>query len=109
MKLPADYKSFVKTYGSGLFAGFIRIFNPWDSSPYMSLLLSATSVSDMYRQMKGSEGESDLPFPLYPEKCGLLPCGNDENGNYIFWLTQGVPSKWSIVVAEGRGPRWQKF
>ena len=109
LKLPRDYKLFVPMYGSGLFAGFIRIFNPFDRDPYMSLTTAGKTITEMYAGFKQREGDDVLPFPLYSEAGGLLPVGNDENGNYLFWVTSRAPSKWSIVVAEGRGSRWQQF
>jgi hypothetical protein len=109
LKLPTDYKGFIAKFGSGLFANFIRVFNPFHKDPYISLLDTAKTICDMYRDFKESEGEKVLPFALYPEEQGLLPWGNDENGNYIFWLTKGNASKWPTVVAEGRGPLWQRF
>jgi hypothetical protein len=109
LKLPTDYKSFATEYGTGLFANFIRVFNPFDEDPYASLLENAKTICDMYREIKKAEGEKFLPFAMYPDEGGLLPWGNDENGNFIFWLTKGNPSKWPTVVAEGRGPLWQQF
>ncbi len=109
-RLPRDYKSFVMTYGSGNFAQFIRVYNPFSRDEYGSLLKSANRVCDIYREIKQIEGcEQFLPFPLYPEKGGLLPWAVDDNGNWLFWLTEGSPSRWPTVVAAGRDKRWQKF
>ncbi|ODA36603.1 SMI1/KNR4 family protein [Planctopirus hydrillae] len=108
-ELPADYKIFIETYGSGLFAGFIRIFNPFDSSEYISLLRMSTTVVDIYQDIIKSYGDVGFPFVFFPMEKGLLPCGNDENGNHLFWLTGTDSEKWKIVVLERGAPNWQLF
>ena len=101
-KLPSDYREFVFAYGTGLFAGFYRVYNPFAASEYIALLPQVQTVCEMERDFK--EREPDLvPYPIYPDPGGLLPWGNDENGNYYFWLTEGEPDEWAVAQNGVRG------
>ena len=43
------------------------------------------------------------PFPVFPEPGGLLPLGGDTNGGSMFWVTDGPPDGWSLVLYDWRG------
>jgi len=102
VKLPTDYREFVFAYGSGLFAGFYRVYNPFASSQHSALFSSVTRVCKYNRESQ-QKFPGRFPFPYYPEKTGLLPWGNDENGNDYFWQTSGPPDAWHVVEDENRG------
>src|SRR5690242_19716466 len=93
VRLPRDYREFVFAYGSGLFASFYRIYNPFAANEYTALLPSIKRICDIDRESQ-REYPKRFPYPYYPEAGGLLPWGNDENGNDYFWLTEGPPTKW---------------
>ena len=100
--LPRDYRDFVFAYGSGLFAGLYRVYNPFAESEYIALVPQGRSVCGYNRESQQSNPQR-FPYPYFPEPGGLLPWGNDENGNDYFWLTEGPPSKWIVVQDENRG------
>jgi hypothetical protein len=100
--LPVDYREFVFAYGTGLFAKFYRVYNPFAASEYTALLPQVQTVCKMERDFKESNPER-VPYPIYPDAVGLLPWGNDENGNYYFWLTEGEPDEWTVAQNEARG------
>jgi hypothetical protein len=101
-RLPRDYREFVFVYGSGLFAGFYRVYTPFAASEYTALISQVERVCGYNRESQRSFPER-FPYPYYPEPGGLLPWGNDENGNDYFWLTEGPPTKWVVVQDENRG------
>jgi hypothetical protein len=103
VKLPRDYREFVFAYGSGLFAGLYRVYNPFAASPYLALLPSVERVCGIEREGKSHSGEKYFPSPIYPEPGGLLPWGNDENGNDYYWRTEGPPTRWIVVQNNNRG------
>lgn len=109
LTLPVDYRDFVQRYGSGLLANFIRVFNPFSSFEYLALIPSVHRISDIRRTLKSTEGDEEVPYIVYPDAPGLVPWGNDENGNTFYWLTSGAPDRWPTVVGEGRGRRWERF
>jgi len=94
--LPADYKSFVESYGNGLICGVIRIHNPF--SGYMDWF---DTILDMYRGMKDI-----FSHPLFPTSGGLLPFGYTENGGmHLMWKTSGsTPDKWTVALVN-----WDKL
>jgi hypothetical protein len=107
--LPDDYKAFIETYGDGYLAGFIHVFNPFSESPHLSLLTNVDKVCRTYRELKASEGDAQVPYAVYPDKPGLLPWGRNDLGHYMFWFTDGEPNNWPVVLAEGRGDRFETF
>lgn len=46
----------------------------------------------------------EYPFPYHPEKGGLLPWAVTDNGDRLFWHTEGRPGAWKVVVWHPRGP-----
>src|SRR5438128_2571968 len=95
-RLPRDYRDFVFAYGSGLFAGLYRVYNPFGADEYMALVTQGRRVCGYNRESQWSDPKR-FPYPYFPEPGGLLPWGNDENGNDYFWLTEGPPTKWVVV------------
>lgn len=102
LSLPADYKEFAFSYGTGLFARFYRVYNPFSASPWMRLLPSVERVCGALRAFK-MDWPDQVPHRIYPEAAGLLPWGNDENGNDYYWLTDGPPDAWRVFSDENRG------
>jgi hypothetical protein len=95
-RLPTDYKDLIRLYGLGDFSEIVGIHLPRSWSPYMRLVSEVDVVRRVF------EDDKDLPYPLWPSPGGLLPCGKTDFGDYIFWLTQGSPDDWRVVVW-GRG------
>ncbi len=102
LALPADYREFVFAYGSGLFAQFYRVYNPFSADKYISLDTQVQKTCEWRRRTK-AEFPEDVPYPIYPESGGILPWGNDENGHDYYWLTQGSPDQWTVLADDVRG------
>jgi hypothetical protein len=100
--LPPDYHDFVFAYGSGQFAGFYMVYNPFAASEYISLVPQGRRICEYNRESQKSYPKR-FPYPYFPAPGGLLPWGNDENGNDYFWLTEGPPHTWLVVQDENRG------
>jgi hypothetical protein len=96
-RLPADYRQFVHTYGTGLFAGLYCVHTPYCKDPYLNLVRYVEMVSEDLRS------RDDVPFAVHPDWPGLLLWGHDENGNYYYWLTKGDPDRWQVVSENVRG------
>jgi hypothetical protein len=106
--LPTDYREFVVTYGSGLFAQFYRVYNPFAASKYTALATSVQRVCAAAREIK-CEWPDQVPYPIYPEQPGLVPWGNDENGNDYYWLTEGASDTWRVLSDEVRGEGFRDY
>ena len=99
LALPDDLYDFAMVYGTGrfvtsAFSGLLQIANPF--SP--GFAEEVADQASMCRQIKKAEGDSYIPYWIYPERPGLLSLGSDENGRLVFWLTEGEPDHWSILV-----------
>src|SRR4051794_1429950 len=74
--LPADYKSFIETYGTGKFANFYFVLNPFSEADSYNLRNNVKRLREEYKILRADEPES-VPYPMYPSKGGILPWGND--------------------------------
>ncbi|WP_329787711.1 SMI1/KNR4 family protein [Lentzea sp. DG1S-22] len=101
--LPADYVALMETYGSGTFAGWLRVWAPLD--PH-GLLDMSEGALDGNRQLRAEFPEYH-PLPLWPEPGGFLPFGDSIDGDQLGWLTRGEPDGWPLIFAPrhaGQGP-----
>lgn len=94
--LPQDYKDFVRLYGDGTFFEVMGIHLPVALSRHAQLVPEVRAICDALRT------QDDLPYALWPEPGGLLPFGKTDYGDYLCWLTRGLPADWGVVVW-GRG------
>jgi hypothetical protein len=96
-RLPDDYKEFITTYGSGTIGELrVWVFDPFAADPMHRLNAQAEAIFRAYRTL--THGGYELPYPLFPESDGLLPCGSTGNGDYLHWRTKGTPNRWTVVV-----------
>jgi HEAT repeat protein len=102
-RLPSDYKAFVATYGSGRVGEFLNVANPFSDNPHVRDLPG--EMLQVYRDIRKFE---HIPFPIHPEPGGLIPWGDTDNGDVLFWVADPPddPDRWSIAVSEVRGPGW---
>lgn len=108
LRLPSDYKQFIAVYGSGSIAGFISLFNPFTNNRYIRLLDQIEDRTEAAKAMKPLFSVQ-FPFDLYPQTRGLLPFAATGNGDCLYWLTEGDPDSWSVIVVDSREPEWERF
>ena len=98
LSLPADYKQFIDTYGSGCImpsggeCGSIIIWNLRDVADVSTWIATATRRYNDDRQ-----SGNDHPFQGYPEPEGLLGWGTTPDGDFFNWRTTGEPDAWDCV------------
>lgn len=107
-KLPNDFKEFIRAYGTGTISNFLSVLNPFSTRPTFNLIEQSRVQIDALRELRDDFGET-IPFELYPSKGGLLPAAISDNGDVVYWLANGDPSEWTIVVNESRSPDYQEF
>jgi hypothetical protein len=107
-RLPADYKAFVETYGSGLFDGFLYVFNPFSADEDGNLLDQRHTMLGAY-EWRRRQAPAELPLPSFPEPGGLLPLGRTQNGDQLHWLTEGEPDRWPVVVFPARVNEHERY
>ena len=104
--LPQDYKDFVDIYGAGSVDGFLWVLNPISTNPSLNLFVQAKSRIDAQLRFSMDFGGKS-PYPLHPEPNGLFPWAVTDNGDVLYWLCEGPPSAWSVVICDSRCSRWQ--
>lgn len=102
MKLPDDYRRIIEKYGRGSFGDFLNLIHPF-LDPHNFLLRLETRFLQHERKLH-VEFPDEFPFPVYPDPRGLFPWAGTDNGDTLYWLTDGEPERWQVVVWESRGP-----
>ncbi len=105
LTLPRDYKQYIDTYGCGIVADFVHPFDPFVPDD----VADRDEVTVQYRHVRQSRGWDLFPYDVYPEPCGLLPWGETENGDALFWLTEGAPDAWPTIVAGTRNVHVERY
>jgi hypothetical protein len=114
LALPSDWLRYAATYGSGYFldsAYFdeseddledscpsISIFNPF--SPHFQARIEGLRF-ELLEAVRSTGGEA-VPHPIFPEKEGLFPFGQEDGNDVLLcWLTVGEPDHWPIILRSG--------
>ena len=108
IKLPNDFIAFIENYGTGRLNNFLTVFNPFSKRANLNLLVQSKNQLGALAELQEQFTEFRT-FTLFPKKGGLLPVAMTDNGDTIYWLTQGEPSEWSMVVCDARGPEFERF
>ncbi len=104
---PPDYRDFIDLYGRGAIRGELDIHFPWISGPWLGGRGGFSYIVEYMNILWNPEGfkslreryPEDYPYPLYPERNGLLAWAHNGNADYCFWLTgEGDPAQWPVVV-----------
>jgi len=94
-----DLYEYALDYGSGAFVvpGFsdiVEVFNPFSNSCQRNV----AEMHDILREHKRIEGNEYVPFGVFPDNPGLLAWGCGGNQRAMFWLTDGQPLRWPVVL-----------
>lgn len=106
--LPSDYKAYIETFGLGYLDEFLCVFSPFTDNKNLNLFEQLKVRLDALRELKAAYG-NEVQYPLFPEEGGLLPWGASDNGDVLFWMTQGQPSEWRVVLNAGRDARCEEY
>ena len=99
--LPGDFKAFTEQYGSGTVDDFLYLFNPFAAGQDGNLLVEKDRVLTAYAQTRARFPDR-LPLPPFPEPGGVLPLGRTDNGDELYWVTDGDPDGWPVALVESR-------
>ena len=101
--LPQDYKDFARLYGDGLFMDFLIVYIP---SIKNSRLTLEPQVSEAPMMFSPREPQ---PYPFWPHVGGLIRFGCTDLGDQLYWLPEGAPDDWKVVMWQRHGPYDQAF
>ena len=102
-KLPEDYKSFIGVYGTGVIDNFMGVYNPAATNNYLNLLWQTKTILEALR-VTSVEFPSAFPMARFPEPGGFLPFAGTDNGDTVFWVTEGNPNAWTVAAMDARSP-----
>ena len=95
---PADYMEYIDFYGVGIIEDYLWIFSPWSKNMELNFFARAKMGLNEYSKLH-MEYPAEHPFPLYPEKNGLLPFGATKNGDILYWQnTNDNPDLWKLII-----------
>jgi hypothetical protein len=104
IRLPGDYHDFGLRYGSGYFEDsgrlIVTVWNPFQID-YPRAVKAACRDLRGVRHLRGVRTlpeEGNNPYGVFPDQPGWLPWGNDIDGNFLCWLTEGEPESWPIIL-----------
>lgn len=107
-ELPSDYMKFIDTYGSGGIDNFLWVLSPFVENENINLIQIGKVIRDAYQVSKNSFPEY-FTHNVYPSVGGLLPWALTDNGDELYWLTEGKPNEWKIVVYETRSSEYHIY
>jgi hypothetical protein len=76
---------------------FLYLFNPFAAGQDGNLLAEKDRVLAAYRQTRARFPDR-LPLPPFPEPGGVLPLGRTDNGDELYWVTDGDPDDWPVAL-----------
>jgi hypothetical protein len=102
-QLPIDYKEFINEYGTGKIDDFLVILNPFSQNKFVNLIERGRRELSAWLDLKQRFPQYYTDV-LFPSPGGLFPFAGTDNGNSIFWRTNGVPEAWTVTIFDPRGP-----
>lgn len=102
-RLPAEYVALMDRYGAGCWGDWMRFHTPLGADGGFRGL--AEQDAEAYRGAIGGWRARD-PFPVWPERGGLLTFATSLDNDKLGWLTQGPdPDAWPLVVWPRHAPQ----
>lgn len=94
--LPADFKLFIKNYGTGCIDDFLWVLNPFSENENINFETSEYLI-ESYKVMQ-EEFPRDYIRPLYPKTGSFFPWAITDNGDSFGWIIDGEPNEWKVVI-----------
>lgn len=99
IRLPRDYKQLIQTYGAGEFGGYLIIHSPFFGDGDGNLLHECHNTLEFYRDVRQRNPERMI-YPPFPDPGGVLPLGRAIGGVLLFWVTEGDPDEWPVLLSD---------
>jgi hypothetical protein len=107
LRLPADYKAYVDTYGFGWVNRLVCVFHPTTKVPQINLAQEAEAHNnpDLLEMV-----ETPPPHPLGVGVARLMCFGGTETQDALYWFTDGEdPDRWPVVFRDQAGYEWRQY
>jgi len=107
-RLPSDYKAFAERFGPGHFDEYIWVAVPRGFGPRLDFFGQLEQSVETLRSLAAAR--IPVPYPLYPERGGLISWGSTLDGEALYWRTDDDdPDRWSVVLHLHRTDDWFEF
>ncbi|MFJ5828004.1 SMI1/KNR4 family protein [Streptomyces sp. NPDC093089] len=106
--LPGDYKELVGVYGGSNWDDYLYVLEPGCPNDNYDLVEWARNQAEDLEDLWEFEKK---PVELEAEGSRVVPWAVTDNGECLYWLVlPGVPpERWTVMVNEARGGRWEHF
>ncbi|MFB7370803.1 SMI1/KNR4 family protein [Streptomyces sp. NPDC056222] len=107
-ELPADYKELIHVYGGSHWDDYLYVLEPGCPNEHYDLAEWADHQDDA---LEGLWEFEEKPAELEAEGSRVVPWATTDNGECLYWLVlPGLePDRWTVMVNEARGDRWEHF
>jgi hypothetical protein len=108
--LPDDYKDYFQVFGTGIIGGVVLPYSPFCTRPWWQVRYASRAWVPEALNIPAANwqfGVHPCPYAVYPEPDGVLPWGQTDNGDRLFWLRHGSPHDWHILVNEARSSSFE--
>jgi hypothetical protein len=107
-RLPSDYKAFAERFGPGEFDESIFVAVPRGFGPRLDFFGLLEESVEILRSL-GADG-IPVPYPLYPERGGLISWGSTIEGEVLYWRTDDDdPDRWPVILHMHQTDDWFEF
>jgi hypothetical protein len=83
ISFPDDYKQFIDIFGTAYIGNFMYVLNPFAENRNFNFSEQHIMILEAFREIGSFFGGEKFPYPLYPDKGGLLPWGFSINGDHL--------------------------
>ncbi|MEV7557145.1 SMI1/KNR4 family protein [Streptomyces sp. NPDC089795] len=106
--LPADYKELIEVYGGSNWDDYLYVLEPYCPNKHYDLLTWAEHQAEDLEDLWEFEKK---PAELEVAGTQVVLWATTDNGECLYWLLRpGVePDRWTVMVNEARGDRWEHF
>lgn len=107
LRLPADYKAYIDTYGFGWVNRLVCVFHPTTKVPHINL---ARSNEDVEEWDFPEVAETQPPHPLGVGLGRLMWFGGTETQDALYWFADGEdPDRWPVVFRDEQAYEWLQY
>lgn len=106
-RLPSDFKDILNAYPRLCLGDFIRFLDPRNQTPGLRLFEGNLSNSEWLEDMQ-EDFPDEFAYSAFPDNGGVLMWANTTDGDYCYWIVNGDPEEWEIVISTDKGRYWTR-
>ncbi|MFE6084899.1 SMI1/KNR4 family protein [Streptomyces virginiae] len=108
VRLPADYKELIQVCGGSNWDDYLYVLEPDCPNKHYDLITWASHQTEDLEDLWEVEKK---PAELEAEGTQVVLWATTDNGECLYWLVRPgrEPDRWTVMVNEARGDRWEHF